>query len=817
MAKSLKKIFETRYFGVVIGLLVIGIFVLISNFTGLLDILELKMLDVQFALKEVNKTTVKQEGATETVYNPKISTDILVVGIDFKSLDKLGRWPFPRYREANLLDNLANITNQNLRERAAFLDIFFIEPDDKAYDDVILIESIRNNGRVFLETVLDEVPPPSAGADEYFRRHEVLFEGWGEIRNISGKWETMVPYFGLQPPLQPYGAATHGYGHANFAKDLDGIYRRQPLVAKSSKLLEEIRLDDISPDTPLNRENFERLEWVDKNDVHHNIPYPHTNEVILELIGQMQKKAPQKLVDNDNDGEPDDAFFIVRKYEDHFVPSITLSMALQYFNKRLADIEIVLDEYLLIPDPQFFNTESGTWGAYQIVVEPAIYENIFDEEGELIDVVEKDPAVMRTVEEIRIPIDVQGQMLVNFMGPPSFATGGRQTFPVRSFFGYATADTSRARKTMGLANKLVMIGAFARGIAEDQNPTPYGLMYGVEIHANALNTIIMDNFLTELPYWIDLAILAGLVLLIAFMTSRLSTIWSLIATIVLVIVLFVALSIVFDKEALIFDFATPGLAVVFTFLTVVVYRIMTEEKDKRRIRDMFGKYVSPSVVDQILENPPELGGVDKELSVFFSDIRGFTSLSESMPPQELVNHLNLYLTAMTDIILQYQGTLDKYVGDEIMCFWGAPLPQDDHAMLACRCALRQMEKLHELNEGWPESKRINIGIGVNSAIMTVGNMGSMGRMNYTLMGDPVNLGARLEGTNKAYYTNIIISEFTYGLVRDRVIVRELDNIRVKGKNKPVLIYELLDVLDSEDPTEIADTTAGEPVAEVSTG
>jgi adenylate cyclase len=210
---------------------------------------------------------------------------------------------------------------------------------------------------------------------------------------------------------------------------------------------------------------------------------------------------------------------------------------------------------------------------------------------------------------------------------------------------------------------------------------------------------------------------------------------------------------------------------------------------------MFGKYVNPKVVDQILENPPELGGVDKNLTVFFSDIRGFTTLSESMTPQDLVNHLNIYLTAMTDIILEFDGTLDKYEGDAIMCFWGAPVDQADHALRACKAALRQLTALEKLNEQWPPEKRINIGIGLNSGIMTVGNMGSIGRMDYTIMGDQVNLGARLEGTNKAYKTQIIISEFTYGMVKDHVVVRELDNIRVKGKNKPVLIYELIDILE----------------------
>jgi len=344
-----------------------------------------------------------------------------------------------------------------------------------------------------------------------------------------------------------------------------------------------------------------------------------------------------------------------------------------------------------------------------------------------------------------------------------------------------------------------MVGPFADGIAQDEKPTPYGLMYGIEIHANALNTILMNNFLIPAPKWIEYALLLLLVMLICFYTSRYSTLWGFVSVFIGIIILFLTISVVFERNNLVIDFPKPAIAMVISFIAVVSYRAMTEERDKKMIKTTFGKYVSPKVVEQILENPPELGGVDKELTVLFSDIRGFTTLSENMTPQELVNHLNVYLTAMTDLILEYGGTLDKYVGDEIMCFWGAPIPQEDHAILACKCALKQMEKLRELNEQWPENRRINIGIGLNSGIMTVGNMGSPGRMNYTLMGDNVNLGARLEGTNKQYGTGIIISEFTYGLVKDHFIVRELDNIRVKGKNKPVLIYELVDTIDSLNP------------------
>jgi len=283
------------------------------------------------------------------------------------------------------------------------------------------------------------------------------------------------------------------------------------------------------------------------------------------------------------------------------------------------------------------------------------------------------------------------------------------------------------------------------------------------------------------------------------MVSRLQTVWSLVVTVGVILVYFFVFLIVFELSDYILTFSAPAAGTFLAFLAVVAYRTMTEEREKRRIRDMFGKYVSPAVVTEILANPPELGGVDKELTVFFSDIRDFTSLSERMTPQELVNLLNLYLTAMTDIILDYKGTLDKYIGDAIMCFWGAPVPQPDHALLACKCALKQLEALKTLNESLSSEKKLKIGMGISTGIMTVGNMGSLGRMSYTLMGDKVNLGSRLEGVNKKYSTTVIISADTYAQVRDKVVARELDNIRVIGKEKPIQIYELIDVIEGLEP------------------
>tara|TARA_B100000614_G_scaffold258458_1_gene280637 strand:+ start:2491 stop:4881 length:2391 start_codon:yes stop_codon:yes gene_type:complete len=789
MAQNRAKFFETRNFGFVIALLVFGLFVLLRFGTTIPERLELKMLDVHFNLKNVFQAQSVQKGVTVVQRNPNISEDILIVGIDPTTLSRLGRWPFPRYRHADLINSFARISDQTQRERSLFLDLFFIEPSDDAVNDALLLDAMRQNDRVFLETILEYSEPNPQNYEEFFQRHQRLFEADGRITNVDGPWQDMPSFFGLQPPLQPLAGAVGGYGHANLWDDYDSVYRRQPMVAKLSELVAEYTLEDVTTDLVIDESNYERLVWFDRNGRDHTVDLPLTDAGIADLRQRLEDDAPRLPVDQDGDGEPDGYTFVLRHYREQFIPSITLALALDYFNKSLEDVEVRVGEYVRIPDPQYFDVDRGEWVDYQILQRPAV----LDENGQVVQ-----EAVYRPTDEIVIPIDELGTMLINYMGQrSSSARDGYQTFPVRPYYGYAARvpgpNPADWPPTRAVENKIIMVGAFSQGMADDEKLTPYGLMYGVEVHANALNTILMDKFINYAPMWMDLAILAAAALLVAFMSSRLSTIWAMIITLVLIIVFFFVTTIVFDEQALMINFSSPAIAMLLTFVSIVVYRVMTEEKDKRRIRDMFGRYVSPAVVSEILERPPELGGVDKDLTVFFSDIRGFTTLSESMSPQELVNHLNVYLTAMTDTILEYRGTLDKYVGDEIMCFWGAPLPQEDHAILACKSALRQMQKLDELNSQWPPEKQINIGIGINSGIMTVGNMGSQGRMNYTLMGDNVNLGARLEGTNKQYGTGIIISEFTYGLVKDRVIARELDNIRVKGKNKPVVIYELVDV------------------------
>ncbi|UCB44982.1 MAG: CHASE2 domain-containing protein [Spirochaetota bacterium] len=387
-------------------------------------------------------------------------------------------------------------------------------------------------------------------------------------------------------------------------------------------------------------------------------------------------------------------------------------------------------------------------------------------------------------QDLYIPIDSQGSLLINFYGRPG-------TFQVRSFSDVVEGRVSNRY----FKDKLIMVGVYAEGLQDIHN-TPFGSMFGIEMMSNIVTQLLNREFLFFSNDWITILLIIAFGLLISYIVGRRSILVSYVATFILAFIYFFVVIFLFDRSRYILNLSAPLVTAVITLFSMIAYRILTEEREKKVIQGMFSNYVSKSVVDELLKHPEklELGGEDKEITVLFSDIRGFTTLSERLTPQQLVAHLNEYLSAMTDIIFQYEGTLDKYVGDEIMAFWNAPIEQENHAELACTTALDQMKKLHELNSTSREAKKLNIGIGLNTGIMTVGNMGSKSRMDYTLMGDNVNLGARLEGTNKVYGTNIIVSEYTYEKIKDKYLLRELDNIRVKGKKKPVKIYELIDVV-----------------------
>ena len=388
--------------------------------------------------------------------------------------------------------------------------------------------------------------------------------------------------------------------------------------------------------------------------------------------------------------------------------------------------------------------------------------------------------------DLRIPTDEIGRLLINYLGPA-------KTFP-----HYSISDIIAGRLSPELIKgKIVIVGATATGIY-DLRVTPFSPVYpGVELHATVVENILQGNFL-EQSAWTTFIDICGIIffgMIIGIAIPRLKALQGILLVTVLLGGFVAGNTIIFAKYNTWLNMVYPVLTMMTIYLVITVYRYFTEEREKKKIRGAFQYYLTASVINELLKDPTKLklGGDKKDLTVMFSDIRGFTTISEKLTPEELVHLLNEYLTAMTDIVFKYEGLLDKYIGDAIMAVFGAPVDQPDHAMRSCRTALEMMATLKGLQQKWAAEGRpfVDIGVGINSGDMVVGNMGSNMRFDYTVMGDNVNLSSRLEGINKEYGTHIVISEFTYEVVKEEVFCRELDAVRVKGKKLPVKIYELI--------------------------
>ncbi|MBI3018577.1 MAG: hypothetical protein HYY61_01605 [Deltaproteobacteria bacterium] len=320
---------------------------------------------------------------------------------------------------------------------------------------------------------------------------------------------------------------------------------------------------------------------------------------------------------------------------------------------------------------------------------------------------------------------------------------------------------------------------------------------GVEINATIIENLIHKQFLSRpsdfFLYEILFIFLAGILFGILF--QKLKSISSVFVTPFLLIFYIMADQKLFFEKGILADLFIPGCHLLFIFITTNAFKYFVEEKRSRQIKAAFQHYVSPAVVNEILKKPDQLslGGEKRKLTVLFSDIRGFTTFSETLPPEKLTRLLNFYLTTMTDCVFEHGGMLDKYVGDELMALFGAPLKTEHHALDACLTALDMMKRLDFVRHEWDKDKvsKLNIGIGIHTGEMIVGNMGSERIFDYTVIGDSVNLGSRLEGTNKVYGTNIIISEDVYTQIQGKLTCREMDTIRVRGKQKSILIYEVM--------------------------
>jgi len=423
-----------------------------------------------------------------------------------------------------------------------------------------------------------------------------------------------------------------------------------------------------------------------------------------------------------------------------------------------------------------------------------------------------------------IPRYDRGSMLLNYYGP-------NKTIPRISFSqaiddaGFKTKDELDAEVDIDLfdeetarlfRNKIVLVGSVMpeeRDIhtVPIKNPDGASTMDGVEIHATALQNILDQNYITvadtptEITLILMISVLAfwGLLRIkqIKIRYTFLVEIGAVVVVVLLIGGIFEASVFLFAGSNTLVNIVNPSVALVFCYFGTAVYQYLTERQQKAMIKGVFSHYISAAVVNDLVNNPEKakLGGDRRELTVFFSDIAGFTSISEQFlsHPEGLVELLNEYLDEMTSIILKFEGTLDKYEGDAIMAFWGAPIPQKDHALRTCLASLEMQKRLAALRPKWKKEGKpaMEVRCGVNTGIMIVGNMGGKDRFDYTVIGDSVNLASRLEGANKQYGSKIMISDMTFQHVKGKVVVRELDLIQVKGKNEPVKVWELMGMSD----------------------
>lgn len=405
---------------------------------------------------------------------------------------------------------------------------------------------------------------------------------------------------------------------------------------------------------------------------------------------------------------------------------------------------------------------------------------------------------MLYLDDLAIPLDRKGNYQVNFYKHfETFSIGSVLASIEQLRRGNLEAlytDPRYVNPEM-FANKTIFVGTSAVGL-EDMKATPMESRWpGVFLHASITSNIINQDFIYQIDAFsvvLSMLLLALLTMMLAInQTSILLQTGYPLVLAGLIVIAGIALQ---AYQSLQWDLIPPLLSILSTWLLISGYLSATEGREKRRVRSMLSQYVSPAALNMVLDNYEKQAeaeiGKEEEMTVVFSDIRGFTTISESLTPAEVVRLLNIHLDAMTQVTFDHGGTMDKFIGDATMAFWGAPLPDPDHALHATQAMIHMTRKLEEVNTKLIEQhlKPIAIGVGGNTGKVILGNIGSSQKLDYTVIGDAVNLGSRLEGLTKQYGLKLLISEFTREKIYQQIPCALIDQVRVKGKNKPVKIY-----------------------------
>ncbi|MDX2447598.1 MAG: adenylate/guanylate cyclase domain-containing protein [Desulfobacterales bacterium] len=680
MITSLKKMIRFNPLTLSILLILSGIFIYLIEIP-FIELMELKTIDLRY---------VSRGG-------PENESDVVLAVIDEESIDKEGKWIWPRSKMANLVDKLSAAG-----ARVISFDVGFLEPDEKSV--IKTIEDIEKN----LTTLDDRNRAYLEELKQASDNDQLLADAIAE-----SKAKVVLGYFFQMEKLH--------------SGDLD-----EELLKIQRKNIQSSRYNQVK---------FRSEKAMD-------IPLIEA-QVANANITTISQTTPYSGFFNmfpDRDG-------VVR-----WIPAI-----IDYSDEMYAPLS-------LMTLSAFKDTQPLV-----VVAEYGIEKIQFD--------------------DIEIPTDELGRIMINYRGDAkSF-----RHIPVTDILNDKVPENE-------LKGKAVIVGATAIGIY-DMRVTPFASVFpGVEIHASIVDSALRGEFLYH-PTWaavfdILAIVLAGL--LLGVVLPRAGVFSGVFTVGVLFFGHILFCQYLFSRQGWILNMVYPLMVILAVYISITVYRYLSESRQKRFIRSAFSTYLAPTVVQQLIDSPEnlELGGEEREITAFFSDVQGFTSISEELTPHELVELLNEFLTEMTNIILKHEGTVDKFEGDAIIAFYGAPNALENQAETACLTCVDMQKRLGELREKWHQEGKpeLKMRIGLSTGPAVVGNMGSRHRMDYTMMGDTVNTAARLEGVNKIYGIYTLVCETTFKKARQRVWGREIDAINVIGKAEPVTVYQVLSYSEDIDET-----------------
>ncbi|MBN2402825.1 MAG: adenylate/guanylate cyclase domain-containing protein [Spirochaetes bacterium] len=790
--KILQEFIEKKGFSGLLIAILSFILIMLLSFTDFYETFELRLYDIKFKIK------------------PSISewSDLIFLDIDDKSISNIGKYPWPRHYYASALAVLKEIGVRQVTFDMEFpdpspkevdlntLNILRVKAEKKARIDADELKNIvLDNDNIFAESVKSfrKVIIPYHFQKDTIEYYDVSEEYIDEIKkarelftSISSAaipkekindFNSMVDpdIIDIAVPIPRLINSAYRFGFTDSEFDADGVARKKRLIRVfQGRVYFDLGLVMLMD-----------LCGVEKENVIINVG---KNIILKDAINPMTFIKKDIAIPIDENGRMYINWAGPGPYTESFKPHVHFDAILEYPDIK-NEIHDFFDEQEIASGSKERSKQYGELekkykefkNTSDLNSKKDIGKQIYEINSKILKIEQGYRSVLTNeIESVKEKLknNKNSELEEYLSGLNNYLKGVNIVLLVES-----------------LRNKVCIAGLVAIG-TQDIGATPTNNEYWmVGSYHNIVNTVLNESFIVKIGRPANLLIIVILALIMGMTVQRLAartSLLSIAAGLIIINLINIGLFAFFNIW---FDQLGANLAVFVPSFIIAGMKLMKEEGQKRYIKSAFSRYLAPTVIEKIIESPKalELGGEEQNISIFFSDIAKFSTISEKLTPPELVKLLNEYLSEMTNIILSYGGTVDKYIGDAIMAFYGAPLSYEDHASRCCHAAIDMKKRLRDLQDYWRESGSdiLKVRMGINSGKAVVGNMGSSTQMGYTAMGDAVNLASRLEGVNKAYSTYAMISESTYQYVKDEIEVRKLDTVRVVGKEEPIIIYELL--------------------------